>query len=90
MMAYAETAPPLVIANCALQLLNLGSALLVFPAHGTTGPVSFYRSLPLLVYVDMASGHSLGAKEVNPVRQKKNSVRLTQHTHLSSPYSTVG
>ena len=56
MMAYAETASLLVIGTRALQLLNLGSALLLIPAHGTTGPVSLCRSLPLLVYVDMASG----------------------------------
>ena len=42
----------------------VGVVVVVVCMHGV-------RSLPLLVYVDMASGHSWEAKAVSLVRQKK-------------------
>ena len=60
----------------------VGVVVVVVCMHGV-------RSLPLLVYVDMASGHAWEAKEASLVRQKKGSARFTQHTYVLSPYSTV-
>ena len=59
----------------------VGVVVVVVCMHGV-------RSLPLLVYVDMASGPAWEAKAERLVRQK-SSVRLTQHTYLFSPYSTM-